>query len=142
VFVLDGDGAILMKLGTLATIGAHASHNIVHIVFDNGVYDSTGGQPTPGKTDFAGVAIACGYKQGISCDSRAGFAAALSLAVSAPGSILIHARISPGSMKSLGRPTVSPKDVAQRFRDHVIGLNHKAKIASADLNAYCERTGN
>lgn len=128
VFVLDGDGAALMKLGTLSTIGANASSNLVHIVFDNGVYDSTGGQPTAGVTDFAGVALACGYKQGISCDSAAGFAAALSLAARESGPILIHARIAPGTMKSVGRPTVSPQDVALRFREHVLGLNRNAGI--------------
>lgn len=128
VFVLDGDGAALMKLGTLATIGTHAASNLVHIVLDNGIYDSTGGQPTAGKTDFAGVALACGYRHGICCDSLAGVGAALALTMREPGPTLIHARVAPGSMKSLGRPTVSPQDVAHRFREHVIGLNQMARV--------------
>jgi len=61
VVVLDGDGAALMKLGTLATIGAYAPKNLVHILLDNGVHDSTGGQPTVSPfVDFAAVAVACG----------------------------------------------------------------------------------
>ena len=43
VIVLDGDGAALMKLGTFATIGATGPNNLIHIVLDNGVHDSTGG---------------------------------------------------------------------------------------------------
>jgi phosphonopyruvate decarboxylase len=65
--VLDGDGAALMKLGAMATIGARAPGNLVHIVLDNGVHDSTGGQATVSAgVDFAGIALACGYATGIS----------------------------------------------------------------------------
>ena len=62
VLVLDGDGAALMKLGALATIGAHAPGNLIHVVLDNGVHDSTGGQATVSpNVDFAAVAQACSY---------------------------------------------------------------------------------
>lgn len=117
VFVLDGDGAALMKLGTFATIGAHAPRNLVHILLDNGVHDSTGGQPTvsPG-VDFAAVALACGYRYAAACASLDGFEAAFRDAAAQGGPALIHLRIAPGSMAKLGRPTVSPPEVAQRFR--------------------------
>jgi phosphonopyruvate decarboxylase len=117
VVVLDGDGAALMKLGSLATIGAYAPPNLIHIVLDNGVHDSTGGQPTvSGTVDFAGVAIACGYRHAASCGTLDGFGAAYQAAVLAPKPALIHARIAPGSMGKLGRPTVTPDDVARRFK--------------------------
>ena len=78
VVVLDGDGAALMKLGNLATIGSRAPANLVHVVLDNGVHDSTGGQATVSpNVDFAGVALACGYASGASADSLAGFERAL-----------------------------------------------------------------
>ena len=48
-FVFDGDGNVLMNLGSLATIGATEPKNLVHIVFDNGLHESTGGQPTISK---------------------------------------------------------------------------------------------
>jgi phosphonopyruvate decarboxylase len=117
VFVLDGDGAALMKLGTFATIGAEAPRNLIHILLDNGVHDSTGGQPTvsPG-VDFAGVALACGYARAAACATLEGFEAALREAMAGPGPALIHLRIAPGSMAKLGRPTVTPPEVAQRFR--------------------------
>ena len=49
VFVLDGDGNILMNLGSLTTIGTLKPENLVHIVLDNGIHESTGGQPTNSK---------------------------------------------------------------------------------------------
>src|SRR5581483_5223400 len=106
VVVLDGDGAALMKLGTLATIGAYRPLNLIHILLDNGVHDSTGGQATvsPG-VDFAGVALACGYRYAASADSLDGFGQAFAEAQTAGGPALIHLRIAPGSMEKLGRPT-------------------------------------
>jgi phosphonopyruvate decarboxylase len=118
VVVLDGDGAALMKLGSLATIGAYAPDNLIHIVLDNGTYDSTGGQPTVSESvDFAGVAADCGYGAGIRCDGLDGFSAALAQAKDSNGPSLIHMRVQPGSMSDLGRPTVSPAAVALRFKE-------------------------
>jgi len=115
--VLDGDGAALMKLGSLATIGAYQPPGLLHVLLDNGVHDSTGGQATVSPVvDFAAVALACGYQKAFLCDSAAGFAEAFSQALSATGPVLVHARIKPGSMQALGRPTIAPHEVAQRFR--------------------------
>jgi phosphonopyruvate decarboxylase len=122
VAVLDGDGAALMKLGTLATIGARAPRNLIHVVLDNGVHDSTGGQATvSASVDFADVALACGYATGAACDSVAGFETAFRAAAAAPGPHLIHARISAGSLEKLGRPTVRPPEVARRFQAFLRG---------------------
>jgi phosphonopyruvate decarboxylase len=115
VVVLDGDGAALMKMGGFATIGAQAPRNLIHVVLDNGVHDSTGGQQTvSASVDFAAVALACGYTYAASCDDLDGFAQAW--AAAADGPRLIHLRIAPGSMEKLGRPTVSPAEVALRFK--------------------------
>jgi phosphonopyruvate decarboxylase len=118
VIVLDGDGAALMKMGTLATVGARAPRNLIHIVLDNGVHESTGGQATVSSTvDFAGVALSCGYATGAKCDSADGFERAMKKALGAPGPHIIHARIKPHVMDNLGRPTVKPPEVARRFKD-------------------------
>jgi phosphonopyruvate decarboxylase len=117
VVVVDGDGAALMKLGTLATIGAYAPGNLVHLLLDNGVHDSTGGQATVSPhVDFAKVALACGYRQAASCDSIAGFDAAFGEALKAEGPAFVHMRIAPGSLEKLGRPTIPPHEVARRFK--------------------------
>jgi sulfopyruvate decarboxylase subunit beta len=68
VIVCNGDGSMLMNLGSLVTITAAAPANLVVLVFDNGVYEVTGAQPTPGArsggegVDFAAVARACGFR--------------------------------------------------------------------------------
>lgn len=123
IVVVDGDGALLMKMGTMATVGAYAPRNLVHLVLDNGTYDSTGGQPTvSGGVDFASAAIACGYVRAVRADSLDGFGAALADAVERrDGPTLIHMKIAPGSRSPLGRPTVKPADVARRFREFLIG---------------------
>lgn len=59
----DGDGALLMHMGTVATIGTSKPSNFKHILINNGCHDSVGGQPTKGfQVDFLNVAKACGYK--------------------------------------------------------------------------------
>lgn len=117
VVVLDGDGAALMRLGSLATIGAARPPKYLHVILDNEVHDSTGGQATvsPG-VDFARIALACGYREAVVCDELGGFTEAFTGALTRRGPHLLHLRIRPGSLKTLGRPTITPYDVARRFR--------------------------
>ena len=118
--VLDGDGAALMKLGGLATIGAYQPQGLLHVLLDNGVHDSTGGQATVSPSvDFAGVARACGYAASFVCDSVAGFTEAFGQALATTGPAMVHVRIRPGSLEQLGRPTIAPHEVAQRFRAYL-----------------------
>jgi phosphonopyruvate decarboxylase len=122
VIVLDGDGAALMKMGNFATIGAMRPKNLIHIVLDNGVHDSTGGQGTVSENvDFAAVAIACGYAAAAAADDLGGFDKAFASALGNPGPHLIHLRIRPGSLEKLGRPTVKPPEVARRFKAFLLG---------------------
>src|SRR5215207_2236413 len=117
VVVIDGDGAALMKLGNLATIGVQAPPNLTHVLLDNGVHDSTGGQRTAASTiRFPDVARACGYRRVVSCDALADFEAAMRQSLAQPGPQLIHVRLRPGSLPQLVRPDVHPDEVAARFR--------------------------
>lgn len=123
ILVLDGDGAALMKLGTLATVGAYAPPNLLHLILDNGVHDSTGGQATVSpNVDFAATALACGYRSAYSCDDLTGLERAVVEAMRTDsGPTLLHLRIAPGSIEKLGRPTISPYDVARRFKQFLGG---------------------
>lgn len=117
VVVLDGDGAALMKMGNFATIGAYAPAGLVHVLLDNGVHDSTGGQPTvSGRVGFAEIAAACSYRTASECDDIGGFERAMKSAFASAGPHLIRAHIRPGSIDKLGRPTVGPAAVADRFK--------------------------
>lgn len=116
--VLDGDGAALMKLGNMATIGVQAPPNLVHVLLDNGVHDSTGGQRTAaGSVRLPEIARACGYRRTVSCDSGEDFAQAVAEALTTPGPHLVHIVMRPGSLSQLKRPDVHPREVATRFRE-------------------------
>ena len=64
VIVLDGDGSLLMNIGTLVTIAEAAPKNLFHFVSENGTYEANGGHPIPGRgvVSFAGMARAAGHK--------------------------------------------------------------------------------
>jgi phosphonopyruvate decarboxylase len=115
VVVLDGDGAALMRLGALATIGSRRPPNLVHVLLDNEMHESTGGQATPSRTvDLAEVAAACGYPSVV----RTGTAGEAAAALAAAGDELtfIHVKTRPQGVQSLPRPDVPPWRVAERFR--------------------------
>jgi phosphonopyruvate decarboxylase len=122
VVVLDGDGAALMRLEAMVSIGRHRPANYIHVVLDNEVYDSTGGQRTLSDgVDFPGLALACGYQTAASAACAKGLVDCLDAAGATPGPHFIHVRIRPGSDPGLGRPTMTPPEVAARFRREILG---------------------
>ncbi len=122
VVVLDGDGAALMKLGAMATIGAYRPKNLIHVVLDNGAYESTGSQPTVSPSvEFSNTAISCGYAKAYRCDSLNGFEQTMKDALENQGPHLVHMRITSGTMDNLPRPSITPPEVARRFRQFLTG---------------------
>lgn len=120
IIVLDGDGAALMKLGNLATIGAQAPENLTHILLDNGMHESTGGQMTVSEgVDFAEIARASGYAYVARAGSLENIDGILKNAFAAKGPRFIHVRVSPSKVENLPRPKVTPVEVARRFRDYL-----------------------
>ena len=118
IVVLDGDGSLLMKMGNMSTIGANQPKNLIHILLDNNVHDSTGQQLTNASTvDFASIAINCGYKESYSTDNTNDFSNIIKKKLkNIFGPTFIHIKIQKGSINNLGRPTIHPKDVAIRFK--------------------------
>ncbi|MBI4660913.1 MAG: phosphonopyruvate decarboxylase [Verrucomicrobia bacterium] len=118
VVVIDGDGAALMKLGSLATIGYHQPPNLLHIVLDNESHDSTGGQRTAsGVTRFAAIAAASNYRHAFAADREEDIRNGVRSLRASAGPNFLHVKIRPGSPKNLGRPTVKPHEVKERFMD-------------------------
>lgn len=116
VVIVDGDGALLMRTGTMATVGARQPQNLIHILLDNEAHDSTGGQRTVSPTvSFAAVACGFGYSDVRSTDDIEEFRAILAAAMSGEGPVFIHFKIKRGTMKNLGRPTVTPVQVRERL---------------------------
>jgi phosphonopyruvate decarboxylase len=125
-FVLDGDGALLMHLGALSTVGTYLPPNLVHVVFDNRTYASTGHQSTPGtNVDYAGLALACGYRSA----ARVAEVSALRIALYATGPSFVvvdgDAREAVGARASA---SVGLDHVAARFRESL----RPATVGSGD----------
>lgn len=95
VWVLDGDGSLLMSLGSLVTIAAAGPKNFVHFVFENGVYEVTGGQPIPGAgvVDFAAISRAAGYRAAYAFDDAGEFDQAAAGIVAQEGPLLVDLKV-------------------------------------------------
>ena len=118
VIVLDGDGAALMRLESLASVGSLKPARFVHVVLDNEAYDSTGAQRTiSAGVDFPAIARACGYVSAESVQGLDALGAAVKRAQTAAGPHLIHSRIALSTSAEVGRPSVGPRDVAKRLRN-------------------------
>ena len=118
VVCLDGDGALLMKLGTLATATLSEQKNFHHVVIDNGAHESTGGQPTASPhIDTAAVARACGYKVADTACSIDDFRQKFKAHLLTDGPTLLRMLVKTGSREDLGRPKLTPRDAYLRFRE-------------------------
>lgn len=119
VVCLDGDGAALMHMGGLATIGTTRAGNLLHIVLNNGVHDSVGGQPTAARhMSLSGVAAACGYEtiaEVVTTESE--LINVMTQLASESGKRFVEVRVKPGSRPGLGRPKETPR----ANRDALIG---------------------
>jgi thiamine pyrophosphate-dependent acetolactate synthase large subunit-like protein len=99
VFVFDGDGALWMNLGSLATIGLHQPKNLIHLCWDNRQYESSGGEPTAsaaGRINFADTARAAGIQSVSAADSVESLVGAVRHALRHDGPHFIWARIDAG----------------------------------------------
>ena len=114
VYCFDGDGAVLMHMGSMAITGQMKPDNFVHVVFNNGAHDSVGGQPTVGlNIDLPTVARACGYAAALSVGDASSLAEALETLRSMTGPVLLEVKVKKGARKDLGRPTTTPVENKQ-----------------------------
>jgi phosphonopyruvate decarboxylase len=114
--VIDGDGAALMRMGNFSTVGAYGGENYVHVLLDNEVHDSTGGQATvSGGVQFAAIAAACGYA---SCSSGDSLALVNEVINQQQRPAFLHLKISAGAAADLPRPAMSPAAVKSRLMEY------------------------
>jgi thiamine pyrophosphate-dependent acetolactate synthase large subunit-like protein len=97
VIVLDGDGCVLMQLGSLVTIAAQAPKNLYHFIFENGRYETSGNQELPGfgLFDLCQMGRAAGYRQAVSFDDAKHLQAALPQIFATEGPALVRLAIAP-----------------------------------------------
>lgn len=111
VFCLDGDGAGIMQMGGMATIGSRRPSNYIHFVLNNGAHDSVGGQPTVGREiDFCQIARGCGYENVVKATTPEELDAALKEAKSAKKLTFVEVLVKKGARKDLGRPKTTPRE--------------------------------
>ncbi len=135
VVVIDGDGAALMHLGVLSTIGHMAPPNLIHVVLDNEGYASTGDQPTTSAgTELAQVAAACGYRETFLCRDAEAFGRALRHCFQRSGPAFITCKINSQSTGPLPRVTSSytPEENLRRVRNAIDVVRSRSSIAQIE----------
>lgn len=111
IYCIDGDGASIMQMGGMATIGTRNPSNMVHIVLNNGAHDSVGGQPTVGRQiDLCGIAKACGYENVVKASTKEELDAILKDKNTFDKLTFIEVLVRKGARKDLGRPKTTPQE--------------------------------
>lgn len=124
VWCIDGDGAALMHMGSLAVNRSSGAHNLIHIVINNGAHETVGGMPTAAKNfSFAKVAASLGYDYTAYVSTPEELDTALETAISSAGLRLIEVNCKIGSRPDLGRPTTTPKENRDAFVSHLSNLS-------------------
>lgn len=122
IWIIDGDGAVLMHMGSMAVIGASGVKNLVHVVINNGAHESVGGMPTAaGKIDLVKIAEGCGYAHAVSVDAPEELDVELRKARRAEGISLIEVKCAVGARADLGRPTTTAQENKEKFMRMLLG---------------------
>lgn len=117
IVVIDGDGSLLMRMGSLATNGFYNPPNMIHILLDNNSYDSTGGQSTVSHTtNFVDIAASCGYTKSIYIHHLKELETSLKEWKKTGGLTFLYMKISKKSKNGLGRPKIKPHEVKKRLQ--------------------------
>ncbi|MEK7701189.1 MAG: thiamine pyrophosphate-dependent enzyme [candidate division NC10 bacterium] len=125
VVVFDGDGSLLMQLGSLATIASAAPRNLTHVVFKNGVYHTSGAQEIPGglQVDFVTMAKGAGYRQAYAVRELDDFKRRLPAMLTDPGPLLVE--LSTGLAEKTpmtARGGLPFHEQAEKLRTKLVGL--------------------
>jgi len=121
VWIIDGDGAVLMHMGAMAVIGSMKPENIVHVVINNGAHESVGGQPTVmDNVDLVGIAKACGYSYVVSVESVKELEQELAIVVERNELCLVEVKCAIGARSDLGRPTTTARENKDTFMQWMV----------------------
>ena len=120
VYCLDGDGSLIMHMGTLAINASMNCSNFKHIVFNNSAHDSVGGQPTVGKhIDMQIIASAAGYKWSKTANTENEIISSIKELSKIEGPAFLEIQVKKGFRKDLGRPSISPLNNKETFMNFV-----------------------
>ncbi|MBQ3395722.1 MAG: phosphonopyruvate decarboxylase [Synergistaceae bacterium] len=122
VWCIDGDGSVLMHMGSLALNGSIKPSNLIHIVINNSAHESVGGLPTcAGRINLADTAESCGYEHVFRVNDYAQLDEALNFAKRADALTFIEAKSKIGARKDLGRPATSAIENKNAFMKFLEG---------------------
>lgn len=120
IWCIDGDGAVLMHMGSMAVTGAYKPNNLIHIVINNEAHETVGGMPTVADTaDLAAVARACGYPYTAKVNSYEELDKELKTAKAGNQLCFIEAACGIGAREDLGRPTTTALDNKVSFMNYL-----------------------
>lgn len=120
VWCVDGDGAVLMHMGSMAVLGSNKPKNMIHVVINNGAHETVGGMPTVAKgVDFVAVAKGLGYPNAISVDNFEDLDRELGAAKERWELTLIEVKCSIGARADLGRPTTTAVENKENFMTYL-----------------------
>nr|CAD7194725.1 unnamed protein product [Timema douglasi] len=112
VFCFDGDGAVIMHMGTMSSVGQTQPNNFKHVVINNGAHDSVGGQHTAAQNhdrfSLAQIAVGSGYRQSKVVATETELMSGIRWLRQTSGPALLEVKVNQGSRKGLGRPTRTP----------------------------------
>jgi len=116
VWCIDGDGAVLMHMGSMAVLGANKPKNLIHVIINNGAHETVGGMPTvAGGINLVDIAKACGYPYAVCIDSFEALNKELEAVKKRDELCLIEVKCSINAREDLGRPTTSPLENKVNF---------------------------
>ena len=120
VVVIDGDGALLMRMGGAAVLAAYGPPNVVHVLLDNNAHDSTGGQKTVSdRIDFIAFAASVGYGNALYAHDASELKELIEQSFASGKLGFVYLAIAPGARPNLGRPRTKPPEVRERFMNFV-----------------------
>lgn len=120
IWCIDGDGAVLMHMGSMAVIGSNKPQNLIHVVINNGAHETVGGMPTvAGTIDLVGVAKACGYPYAVSVGNFKDLDIELQMAKERKALTLIEVKCAIGAREDLGRPTTTALENKVKFKKYL-----------------------
>ncbi len=123
IWCVDGDGAVLMHMGSMAVLGSNKPKNLIHVVINNGAHETVGGMPTvAGSIDLVGIAKACGYPYAVCVDNFEALDRELEAAKDRRELSLIEVKCSIGAREDLGRPTTTALENKQNFMEYLKSL--------------------
>ena len=120
VIVIDGDGALLMRMGGAAVLAAYSPPNLVHVLLDNNAHDSTGAQRTVSdRIDFVAFAASVGYRNSFYAHDADELASLAEQSLESRQLGFVYLATTPGAKPNLGRPKTKPPEVRERFMQFI-----------------------